>query len=262
MNELPPLPDDLLDYIAAEREPEVPAPAARERIFARLVPLLPPIGGIGGGSTSGAPPSPGAGSVAGAGAAAGTAGAGAAGAVAGGAWQGKLLVAALSAAIGAGGGAATHAMLAAPRAVPLFVATPIAPALAAPIERARGVAAAQPSPEAAAPEESAAPAATSGRASTDERVRGTASLRAERLLLEAANAALLRGDHASAIASLRKHAQSFPKGELAQEREILLVQALKASGDDAAAEQKAKDFKQKFPGSMQQETVDKAARPR
>jgi outer membrane protein assembly factor BamD (BamD/ComL family) len=85
------------------------------------------------------------------------------------------------------------------------------------------------------------------------------SLRAERLLVETASAALTRGDYASAIASLRKHARAFPHGELTQEREVLMVQALRASGDDAAAQQRAKDFKQKFPGSVQQGTVDKAS---
>ena len=85
-------------------------------------------------------------------------------------------------------------------------------------------------------------------------------MRMERLLLEAATVALERRDYASALASLRKHAATYPKGELAQEREVLMVQTLEASGDHAGAVRRAKEFKQKFPGSLQQGTVDKAVR--
>ena len=52
-------------------------------------------------------------------------------------------------------------------------------------------------------------------------------MRAERVLLEAANAALMRGDHATALASLREHARLYPRGELAPERDILISQATK-----------------------------------
>jgi hypothetical protein len=57
-------------------------------------------------------------------------------------------------------------------------------------------------------------------------------MRAERILLEAANAALLRGDHAAAIASLRKHERRYPRGELVQERDVLMAQAKKLSAAD------------------------------
>jgi hypothetical protein len=57
-------------------------------------------------------------------------------------------------------------------------------------------------------------------------------MRAERILLEAANAALLRGDHAAALASLRKHERRYPRGELVQERDVLMAQAKKLSAAD------------------------------
>jgi Outer membrane lipoprotein len=245
MNE--PLPDDLRDLLDAERDLDTPATPTRERLFARLAPLvLPPIGGAGGAPADAS---------AGVGSTVGKAGAGA-GVLAKSAWRGKLLLSVFSAAVGAGGGAAGHAWLAPPKAELVVVAAPTPtppsdPATPVPslsIERTPAIETAQ------AP--AAPPSATTR---PDERTHGAGSLRAERLLVETASAALTRGDYASAIASLRKHARTFPHGELAQEREVLLVQALKASGDDAAAQQRAKDFKQKFPGSLQQGTVDKAS---
>ena len=174
-------------------------------------------------------------------------------------WQSKAVVAAIAAAIGAGGGAATHAALGTPRPVPVLVANPRTTGFATPMEQARAAATMEPAETAA----TSASATASARAPADDRARpAAASLRAERLLIETANAALLRGDHASALAALRKHASTYPKGELVQERELLMVQALKAAGENAAAEQRAKDFKKKFPGSMQEESVDKASRPR
>jgi TolA-binding protein len=167
----------------------------------------------------------------------------------------KLVVVSLiSAAVGAGGGAAGHAYYASRQPAPV-VAT-VAPVLAPP---AASIAVAPvetvpvPAVESAAP-----PPAPSAR----EPVKATSSLRAERLLLETASAALMKGDHASAIAALKQHQARFPKGELAQEREVLLVQALKASGNDRAADERAKDFKKKFPGSLQQDSVDKASKPK
>jgi len=246
MNE--PLPDDLRDLLDAERDLDVPATPTRERLFARLAPfVLPPIGGTGGGPADVA---------AGAGSSVGKAAAGA-GVLAKSAWRGKVLLSVFSVAVGAGGGAAGHAMLSSPKEPSVIIAAPPAatplletatPAPSLSIERTPTIETVQ-----------APSLPPSANARPDERTHGAGSLRAERLLVETASAALARGDYVSAIASLRKHARTFPHGELAQEREVLLVQALKASGDDAAAQQRAKDFKQKFPGSLQQGTVDKAS---
>jgi TolA-binding protein len=67
----------------------------------------------------------------------------------------------------------------------------------------------------------------------------------------------MRGDSASAMASLQKHAHQYPRGALAEEREVLWVKVLRAQGNDRAAEQRASDFKRKFPSSLQQRAVDK-----
>ncbi|MEJ7734586.1 MAG: hypothetical protein WKG00_36000 [Polyangiaceae bacterium] len=92
-----------------------------------------------------------------------------------------------------------------------------------------------------APVETAAPAASSAAAAPaappsaprDDRAPGASSLRAERLLLERATAALMRGDHAAALATLRQHAASYPNGQLAEERNVLLAQATRAAASSA-----------------------------
>jgi TolA-binding protein len=228
-------------------------------MFGRLAPLiLPPIGGGGGGPGTGG--HPGGGSTGGApvGGVGAGAGAAAAGALASATWRGKALLSLLSLAVGAAGGAATHAWVAAPRPVPVVApaeSPAVAPVAPAPVEP---TASAEPEPASAEPSSSAAAPTSAG--GQGDRPRG-AALRAERLLLETASAALVRGDNASAIGTLKRHAALYPKGELAQEREALLVQALAASGDEAGAQRRAKDFKKRFPDSLQQGSVDKAARP-
>ena len=76
-------------------------------------------------------------------------------------------------------------------------------------------------------------------------------------MLESATAALQRGDPTTALATLQKHARQYPRGALAEEREVLWVKALRAQGNDAAAERRANDFKRKFPSSLQQGAIDK-----
>lgn len=229
-----PLSDDLQDLLEAERDIDAPSVEQRQRMYARIAPLILPIG-------VDAPP-----------AELGTA----AGAASSGAGAKLVIVSLISAAVGAGGGAAGHAYYAAKH--PTVVATP-----AAVVEPLSPVVVASSEPVTVPSIESASPVASVvAAASANAPVSRTSTLRSERLLLETASAALMKGDHASAISALRQHAQRYPKGELAQEREVLLVQALKASGDDSAAERRAKDFKKKFPGSLQQDSVDKASKPK
>jgi hypothetical protein len=244
------LPDDLEDLLDAERDIDAPPHAQRQRIFTRLEPLILPVAiGTGALATSA---SVSATAEAAAGAGATTT------AVIGGALRAKVIASVLSAAVvGAGVGAAGHAYFAPPRAAPAVPAASVVPAPKAPPPPAPEP---ERAPEPAPTPSAAAPPASASR--TEERARSAGSLRAERLLIETASAALVRGDNASAIAALRQHARTFPKGALAEEREVLLVKALAASGDDAAAKRRAKDFKTKFPGSLQQDSVDKAARPK
>ena len=86
---------------------------------------------------------------------------------------------------------------------------------------------------------------------------GESSLAAERRLLEAARAALARdrGDHADAI--LARHAQRFPEGELAEERESLRVEAAFAAGDWDRVESLATAFLADRPGSLYRSRVER-----
>jgi TolA-binding protein len=182
----------------------------------------------------------------------------------------KLLVPAICTLLGAAGSAATHAYLTASRPQLPVAITKRAPPRS------------EASPEALAPEAVAAPAASAASDGIVPALRGgptdgvvpalrggpmsvratqepalPASLRSERLLLESATAALMRGDNAAAMASLQKHAHQYPRGALSEEREVLWIKVLRAQGNDKAAEQRARDFKRRFPASLQQGAIEK-----
>jgi hypothetical protein len=72
----------------------------------------------------------------------------------------------------------------------------------------------------------------------------------ERLLLDTARSAIARGAYSAALASLNDAAQRFPQGKLAEERELLFVQALAGSGQSDEASARARAFEAKFPQSI------------
>ncbi|WP_257457845.1 hypothetical protein [Archangium lipolyticum] len=84
-----------------------------------------------------------------------------------------------------------------------------------------------------------APAAAGERASADE----------ELTLLESAYQALQRGDAAEALAEADRHAERFPAGALAQEREVLAIDALVRMGRRAEAGTRAEAFRKRYPTS-------------
>jgi hypothetical protein len=231
------LPGDLRELLDAERDLDAPTADTRERLLGRLAPLLlVPPGGVSG-------PADGSGSAA----------AGATKALARAGWRAKVLAPVLYVALGSAGGAATHAYL---------TRSPGAPARSGEREatppQAPTSSAASAAPTAATAPEATAPAAsTSSTPAAPAPSPAAGTLRAERLLLESATAALLRGDATTALATLKKHARQYPHGALTEEREVLWVKALRAQGNDAAAEQRANDFKRRFPSSLQQGTLDK-----
>jgi len=235
---------ELDELLQAERDLEAPPPDKRARLLARLGPLVIP-GAIGAGV--------GASAAAGAGSGAESAATGKAAGALGAGLKAKLVVATIAGAVGAIGGAATHAALTTPEKTPAPAVTtsprvvppaPVTIPSAAPPEEV-------PSAELALP-----PVPPSALAPSRPSGTSAANLRAERLLLERATTALVRRDSASALAALREHARKFPRGELAEEREVLLVRALRAAGESDAADQRAKDFKRQFPSSLQQGTLD------
>jgi TolA-binding protein len=163
--------------------------------------------------------------------------------------------------VGAAVGAATYGAVEylrrkpAPPAPIAVVAAPVAPE-----------APSLPLPDTAAmeaPVVAEAPAATSvrGREPTpstgDSRDRGLA---AERKLVEMARTALGRGQIDGALAALRQHVRSFPKGQLAEERDSLLVQALVAKGDFSQARVQATRFARRYPHSLFSPVVEQAVR--
>ena len=251
IGDLEPLAEDLRDFLDAERELDVPDAGLRERLLTRFAPLLiapwiEPAGGV-----------PDAHHADSAGAASG-----ATGTVVKVGLGAKLLVPAICTLLGAAGGAATHAYLTASRPpVAVDRAPPrSADSATAPLPGA-SIPASVASSEAPAPEAVIAPA-TSASSRTKPQPTLSASLRAERLLLESATAALMRGDNASAIASLQKHAHRYPRGALSEEREVLWIKVLRAQGNDQAAEQRASDFKRRFPASLQQGAVERPDGPK
>jgi hypothetical protein len=122
---------------------------------------------------------------------------------------------------------------------PMSSAAPIASASAA----ARVL-----SPE---PPASAAPSAPSARG----------DLVREREILDAAHAALAHGRAADALAAVQRHASQWPRGYLGEEREVVRIQALAASGRRGEAEQLAAQFRAMHPKSMLLPAVDAAVPP-
>ena len=84
------------------------------------------------------------------------------------------------------------------------------------------------------------------------------NLAAERKLVEMARSALARGHTEGAIAALRRHVHQFPNGQLAEERDSLLVQTLVAKGDFAQARVRARSFERQHPHSLFSPVVEQA----
>ena len=87
---------------------------------------------------------------------------------------------------------------------------------------------------------------------------GGSDLVREREVIDAARAALARGRPADALVTATRHAERWPHGQLAEEREVIAIQALAASGRRAEAERRAAAFKRAFPSSMLIPAVDAA----
>jgi hypothetical protein len=80
----------------------------------------------------------------------------------------------------------------------------------------------------------------------------------ERALLDEVRGALARRDGAGAVASAEQHAQRFPRGRLAEERESMWVQALVFAGEIEEAQVRAARFRRRYPSSLFLPVVDAA----
>lgn len=157
--------------------------------------------------------------------------------------------------VGAGAGALGHARLAEPRVVTVekvvtttttVTVTASAPAVPVPVASLPSVASAR------AP---AAPAATTSAPSAKD-----PDLARERTLLDMARTALGRGDAAAALSAVDTHAREFQRSQLAEEREVLAVQALASAGRRDEATRRAAAFHRSFPKSALGAVVDDAVK--
>lgn len=245
-DEIDELPADLRALLEAERDRSGPSPADRDALRAGLGSLLD--GGPSGGSGSGTPT--------------GGAGGAAGGAAAGGSALGKLAAVFLAGSIA--GGTIVYA---------------VGPRTAAPDVAASAPTAATASPAvttATTPSDDAPPAFSAATGSTAKvapsaspppksaaagsAARGDEELASERALLERARVALGRGDSTEALTALERHATRHPSGRLAEEREVLAVQALVRAGRQDEARARAARFHREHPSSAFGSAIDALVR--
>lgn len=86
------------------------------------------------------------------------------------------------------------------------------------------------------------------------------ALAAERAVLRRAFSAMSQGRWPSAIGALEEHARLFPSGRLREQREAMMVQALRGAGKANEANARGDAFQKEYPGSLLLEG-EKAAKP-
>ena len=164
----------------------------------------------------------------------------------------KVALAKLGAAfaIGAAVGAAGHAAVSTPAPVPVPVPTVTATA-AATTATDTPTATASETPTTPPVVASSAPLPVPIHVPTTSTAAATASTPAasENELLDHAHDALLHHDAAKALALTDEHAKTYPKGVLAEERELLAIEALVALGRRDAANERAAAFRTTYPTS-------------
>jgi hypothetical protein len=85
-------------------------------------------------------------------------------------------------------------------------------------------------------------------------------LRAESALLDAARAAVARGDAERALAAVDRHEATFANGLLREEREALAIKALILAGRGDQAATRGARFRERYPTSVLLPAVDSALR--
>ena len=234
------LPEEWTDLGRADASELAPPPGAKERVQRRVAVTLGLSAGFlaatAGGSTAAA--AGGAGAAGSAGAAGGGTGAAATG-IAGSLLVKKALVMGVVAAVGVGGGTAAYLEVRSERA---RSRTPVVTPSPAPSPVARPVA--PPAPE---PPPAEAPVETLGE---------------ERGLLDRARQDISRGLLGEAGALLDRHAAEFPSGQLAEEREALVIRLLVREGREREARSRAERFRKLHPRSIQLPGIDDALRER
>ncbi len=95
--------------------------------------------------------------------------------------------------------------------------------------------------------------------STSALASGDTSLGVERALVERARSALARGAPDDALSAGREHAARFPRGRLAEERDFVVIQALRASGRNVDADAAVARFRKTYPTSLLSGALDTVA---
>ncbi len=115
-------------------------------------------------------------------------------------------------------------------------------------------------PTAASASETTAPTESGSSLPSAPRAREQhASGPTETALLDQARDSLER-DPRRALALTEEHRRRFPSGALAQEREVIAIEALSRLGQTAEAKNRGSDFARRYPGSAHQQKVDQATR--
>lgn len=84
----------------------------------------------------------------------------------------------------------------------------------------------------------------------------------ERALIDEAQRCLARQATACALAAVGVHARHYPKGELAEERDAIQIQALDLAGNAAAAQERARLFVAAYPNSVYGAAIRRLLEPR
>ncbi len=69
-------------------------------------------------------------------------------------------------------------------------------------------------------------------------------------------------DPRRALSLTQEHAKRFPHGALAQEREVIAIEALSRLGQTDAARSRGSEFERRYPGSAHQQKIDQTTRGR
>ena len=93
----------------------------------------------------------------------------------------------------------------------------------------------------------------------DESPAAAASGAAERLLLDRARAGIQRGLPDEALVTLMSHARQFPSGTLAEERDVLMIEAYLGAGNDAAAARRIAVYRTDHPAGVLRARVEALA---
>lgn len=129
------------------------------------------------------------------------------------------------------------------------VSKPVPPRVVAPTAEAE-----QPTPESGPAKDDVSATEPAKRAASPSpkpaRQQARAGLPEEFTLLDQARRAVVKGNFPVALKLIERHARSYPKSELREEREALRVRALEGAGLSKKAGKAASDFESRYPRSV------------